>query len=70
VAAPGLLPAGLAYSVAQRLWSYGGDWPSQLAAVMGRQADPDQRMMLGQNLRVDVLPDAPQQRGRALDIGE
>jgi len=27
-------------------------------------------MMLGQNLRVHVLPDAPQQRGRALDVGE
>jgi len=42
----------------------------QLTAVMGRQGGPDQRMMLGQNLRVDVLPDAPQQRRRALDIGE
>jgi len=37
---------------------------------MGRQGGPDQLMMLGQNLRADVLPDAPQQRGRALDIGE
>jgi hypothetical protein len=31
---------------------------------MGSQGGPDHRMMLGQNLRVDVLPDAPQQRGR------
>ena len=42
----------------------------QLAAVMGRQGGPDQLMMLGQNLRADVLPDAPQQCGRGLDIGE
>ena len=39
------------------------------AAVSG-QSRPDQRVMVGQYLRVDAFPQAPEQRRRALDVGE
>ena len=41
-----------------------------LAAVVRGQRRPDQRMMTGQHLRVIVVPQAPQQRRRALNVSE
>jgi hypothetical protein len=41
-----------------------------LAAVVRGQRRPDQRMMPGQHLRVIVVPQPPEQRRRALDVGE
>jgi hypothetical protein len=41
-----------------------------LAAVVRGQCRPDQRVMTGQQLRVIVFPQAPQQRRRALNVSE
>jgi hypothetical protein len=40
-----------------------------LAAVSG-QTRPDQRVMVGKHLRVAAIPQPPQQRRRALNVGE
>ena len=41
-----------------------------LAAVVRGQRRPDQRVMPGQHLRVNVVPQPPEQRRRALNVGE
>jgi hypothetical protein len=41
-----------------------------LAAVVRGQGRPDQRVMPGQHLRVDVFSQPPEQRRRALNVGE
>jgi len=41
-----------------------------LAAVVRDQRRPDQRVMPGQDPRVDVVPQPPEQRRGALDVGE
>ena len=41
-----------------------------LAAVMRGQRRPDQRMMPRQHLRVDVFPQPPEQRRRALNVSK
>ena len=46
--------------------SLGIDFP----AAVGGQHRPDERVVVGQHLRVDVLPQPPQQRRRALDVGK
>jgi hypothetical protein len=41
-----------------------------LPTVVRGQRRPDQRMMTGQHLRVDIVPQPPEQRRRALNVGE
>ena len=41
-----------------------------LPAAVSGQARPDERTIIGEYLRVEAFSQAPQQSGRALDIGE